>query len=366
MMDFEVQIAHSVSEIGQDSWDRLSAGRPLSSYRWYRFAETVHADCQFVYVTLLLAARPLARATFQLTWEEGLEFFPRIAWPLAGALLRRRRLLTCHSPLASCSGLILPDPPLRDAALQTITRVAQEQARQHKVSFITFGYLEQQQTQWAGWPAYFSAISLADPGTRLEIIWPDFDSYLQSLSRKKRKHYRQDIKRAQEMGVEIKIYPAVIDIDKALALVLAREQKYNSLSFSWNRRILENATMVDCAWLTAEVDNRIIGCELLLGDGGFWHVVLLGRDYGFPNIYFLLGYADIRWAIEHGAKVLRWGSTAYDVKRRLGFQLETDTYVFFDGSGPVFGALGRLLARFERQTAQEQTEQFAGSFGDDG
>ena len=43
-MEFDVQIVHSVEEIGQEAWDHLAGDRPFASYRWYRFGERVLAD----------------------------------------------------------------------------------------------------------------------------------------------------------------------------------------------------------------------------------------------------------------------------------------------------------------------------------
>ena len=62
--------------------------------------------------------------------------------------------------------------------------------------------------------------------------------------------------------------------------------------------------MVDAVWLTAERDGRIVGCELMLGDSDTWFVTGLGTDYDVKYVYFALGYADIRCAIERGARAL--------------------------------------------------------------
>jgi hypothetical protein len=43
-MSFDVQVFHSVEELGPEAWDRLGKERPFASYRWYRFGETVLAD----------------------------------------------------------------------------------------------------------------------------------------------------------------------------------------------------------------------------------------------------------------------------------------------------------------------------------
>jgi predicted N-acyltransferase len=330
---FEIQLAHSVEEVGQEGWDRLSGRRPFASYRWYRFGERVLRDETPSYLILSLGGEPVARATFWLQREEPIAMPGTILQRALQVAWRRWPLLLCRSPLSSTSGLILPDDPqLRPAALQTITRFAQDQAQRQRVSFVVFDYLEQHETQGPAWPEAFMPATIPNPGTRLTITWPDFETYLAQLSRKRRKHYRQHCRRAAEMGVEIKLQRAATDVETALGLVRNVAGHHGQPLASWTGRLLENAGMVDGAWLAAEVEGRLVGCELLLGDQGTWFVTALGRDYAFEHVYFLLGYADIRFAIEQGVQVLRWGSCAHDVKRRLGFQPESNHHLSFAAS----------------------------------
>jgi hypothetical protein len=105
--------------------------------------------------------------------------------------------------------------------------------------------------------------------------------------------------------------------------------------------MLENINLINAVWLTASVDGRIAGCELILEDNGTQMVTSLGLASTVSHIYHILGYADIQYAIEKGARFLRWGSGSYDTKRRLGFELEYNNYVVFRGLTP----LSRLVAR---------------------
>jgi predicted N-acyltransferase len=330
---FEIQLAHSVEDVGQEGWDRLSGRRPFASYRWYRFGERVLRDETPIYVILSLGGEPVARATFWLQREEPIAMPGAILQRALQVAWRRWPLLLCRSPLSSTSGLILPnDPQLRPAALRTIARIAQDHAQQQRVSFVVFEYLEQHETQGPAWPDAFLPATIPNPGTRLVITWPDFESYMGQLSRKRRKQYRQHCQRAAQMGVGIKRLRAVTDVETALGLMRNVARRYGQPLASWTARMLENAGMVDGVWLAAEVEGCLVGCELLLGDQGTWFVTALGRDYAFEYVYFLLGYADIRFAIEQGVQVLRWGSCSHDVKRRLGFQPEGNHHLSFAAS----------------------------------
>jgi predicted N-acyltransferase len=344
-VDFGVQIVHSVDEIGEQGWNRLSGGKPFASYRWYRFGEAVLVDDRPIYVILSLDGEPVARATFWCKREEPIEIRSVILRHLLQVILRRWPLLVCRSPLAAASGLILPDDPrLREAALEVIVGFAQKQARRCKASLLAFDYLEPTGMEWSVWPDTFLPVTIPEPGTYLEVTWPDFEGYLAHLSRVRRKHYRQHCRRAAEMGVEIASHRVVTAVDEAMALIRNVGERYHTSPASWTKRVLEHAGMVDAAWLAARVEGRLVGCELLLGDNGTWFVTALGRDYDFPHVYFLLGYEDVRYAIERGIRVLRWGSGTYEVKRRLGFRLEDNNHLILAAGNPRLHAVVRGLA----------------------
>jgi GNAT superfamily N-acetyltransferase len=93
--------------------------------------------------------------------------------------------------------------------------------------------------------------------------------------------------------------------------------------------MLENAEAIGAAWLAAEINGQLVGCGLLLPDGGALTLALLGLDYTAQYAYFQLMYAAIRHAIQAGASVLRGGTGAYEFKQRLGFQTEPRSSIAF-------------------------------------
>jgi len=349
-MDFELQIAHTVTEVGEEAWDRLSRGRPFTSYRWYRFGEKAMAYAKPYYAILSRHGEPVARATFWLTPRELVPVKSRLIRWFVEALFRRWPLLICQSPLtssAATSGLILPQPPLRDQAIVTFGEIARELAEQHKVSFCLFGYLEEEQARWEAWPRGYVPSLMWGSGTHLEIEWADFEGYLTHLSKKRRYNVRRNKRLGEEQGIEIRRHPVVTDVEQAMALHRNVNARHNGPTEPWMSGAFEHAGMVDAVWLTAEVEGQVVGCELMLGDQDVWLVTGLGLDYSTDYVYFLLGYADIECAIERGARMLRWGSLTYDVKRRLGFELESNDWVVFAGRGAMLQQIGRWLAGME-------------------
>lgn len=341
----DVQVVHGVAEIGQEAWDRMASDRPFSSYRWYCFGEKVISYAQPIYAILGWRGEPVARATFWLTGDELLPVEPAIVRRGLQAVLKHWPLLMCQAPLSSAasSGLILPEGPLRDVALATIVEVAEQLVHEHRASFFMFPYLTAAARQ-EGWPTRCLWTNMAEPGTRLAITWADLTGYLHHLSKKRRYNLRRMCRLADELGVEVKRYSQVMDVDEALRLHDSVNRRHGSATEPWMRAAFENAGMVDTVWLAAEVDGRLVGCELMLGDRGTWFVTGLGLDYSVPYVYYMLSYADIQYAIESGAHTLRWGSGAYDVKRRLGFEVEQTSWVAFGARARWLQRLGTRLA----------------------
>jgi hypothetical protein len=108
--------------------------------------------------------------------------------------------------------------------------------------------------------------------------------------------------------------------------------------------MLRNIEMVNGIWIAATVQDRLVGCELVLQDSGAQIVTALGLADDISYAYFALGYDDIRLAIENGMQTLYWGSGAYEVKKRLGFSLFPNNSIAFVG----LGAAPRLVARLAR------------------
>ncbi len=330
--NMKVTVAHSVEEIGRAAWDRLSAGRPFTSYRWYRYGEAVKGagrpgGDQPLYLTLSRGGEPIARAT---CWISGREPFraPKLLGGAARALLRRWPLMICRSPLAGLPGLILPeDADLADSALRALGQAALEPAREHHVLTAHRDELVERGARAPGWPDAYIPYSYAEPGTRLAIQWPDFDAYYESRSKKTRKNIRYN--RRQVEHITFDEHDAPTDLEAAMPLIRTVENRYDAAPNPWFREMIEHAEMVDSVWVTAHQGEKLVGCELMLYDNGSCMVTALGRDYDVDYVYFVLGYTDIARAIADGAKSLRWGSCTYDAKERLGFELEDNAHIAF-------------------------------------
>jgi hypothetical protein len=343
-MDLSVEVAHGIDGIDAQAWDTLSAGRAFSSFAWYQYGERAMTGCRPLYIIVRQGARWVARGSFWLIPNEPLPT-GSIAQPWSSAIqacMRAWPLLICRSPFGDTSGLILPEPPLRGAALQAILAAARDFARSARASFLVFDYLDAQQSGLPDWPERWTSLQLADPGTVLPITWDSYDAYLQSLSKSAWKDYRRQANQAARMRLEVSAGEPVGSLTESLPLIRAVEQVHGSLPKPWAEAMLQNAVMLPSTWITARIDERLVGCGLLLQDRGVFLATLLGLDYTCSYVYFQILYRAIRETICQGGCQLRAGSGAYALKQRLGLQLEGNNYLRFAGQNRLLNGLGRL------------------------
>lgn len=338
----DYQTYDSAREIGQQAWDALSDGRPFTSYRWHLYGEGVMADCRPIYLLVSAHGEAIARATF---WTITNEPLPLPAWLRipTRAVLRRRPLLVCRSPLSSTSGLILPDAPLRRPALEAIVTGIQAHARRLSASVILFDYLESDQIAWRDWPEGFAFTSVSDPGTRLLIQWQDFDEYLASTGKKGRQHYKRSLREAGNLGSALSIQRVADRLEESERLVRAVERRHGADHNPWMRGMIAHLDQVHGIWLKATIGERLVGCGVLLPDNGSMLATSLGLAEDVPYVYFQLMYATVEQAIASGVSTLRLGSAAYDFKRRLGCALEDNNHTAFQIRHPL---LQRVASRF--------------------
>jgi predicted N-acyltransferase len=325
-MTFDVQIAHSVAEIGVEAWDRLGADRPFSSYRWYRYGETVLADDVPIYVVLRQHGEPVARAAFWLKKQEQLPVSSRaVRWVLE-SLIRRRPLLECQSPLAQAPGLVLPDHE-REACLSIIMEVALTEMRRRRVSFLVWNYLDERDVRCPAWPQSFVKIRMSERRTWMDIVWQNWKEYSNDLGRETRRSYRRNCRDAAEQGIQVKWRSLSetplgdLSLDEGLRLIRQVEVHHGTSPCPWARALLQHAGMADGTWLEARIGDKLAACCIMLADRDVWMATLMGRDYGVRYAYFVLFYKVIECAIVAGARVLVGGTGNYDFKHRMGFRL---------------------------------------------
>jgi predicted N-acyltransferase len=228
--------------------------------------------------------------------------------------------------------LAFGDDSRRHDILAEFASTALHIAKNQQASFVIFDYLSKADIH--DWPECFSAISDIDAGTKMENRWMSMNDYLDSGNKKDRQHYKRVLREAEKSGIKIDRHVCAENIDDALLLIRNVEQEHGALPNPWAQKMLEHMQMVSSSFLTARIDNRLVGCGLLFEDNDSQMTSMLGLAKDVPYVYFMLVYESLKMAFERKVRFLRWGSGAYDVKQRLGFSLEDNGSLVFTAVNP--------------------------------
>lgn len=331
MSKLEVKTYKSIQEIDPTTWDGIVAGRGFQSHKWYTFGERAMADCPPTYLIAWDGEKAVASAALFKVHNEPLPL-PKVARRFMASVLKRRPLLVCRSPLADTSAMLLPGEPERDEALDVLTQAAQEEFKKQRCSFLVFDYLLTEQLKYP-WPAGYEPITVSEPGTYMPMEWESFEAYLDAGNKKDRQHYKKTLREAENNGIVLSRHTSVSDVDTALKLIEDVSIWHGSAPNPWTRGLLENFSMIDGTWLEIHREDKLVGCGAVVRDNRFQLCTSLGLEDDIPGGYFLLLYAALEEAFLHDVRLVRFGSGAYDVKRRLGLHLENTNHAMISMAG---------------------------------
>lgn len=341
MQELDVQVVSSINQIDPNTWDAFHQSRPFSSHAWYQFGENVLAQETPYYILLSKHGELVARATFWALRHEPLPVQSKGVRAVMATVFERFPLFICRTPLTDISGLVLPDDPaLRPEALTTIASVARRLSRQVGASFTAFDYLCADEISAEGFPM----LGMSEPSTHFVNRWDSFEAYVSQLGASAKKDYHRHTNRAKDMGIVVEAHDRITHLDRALELIRGVETHHKTAPNPHIRRVLEHVHRVDFTWLTAELDGRLVGCGLLIGDGSAHILTALGLDYEVKYAYFQLMYAALRRVIERGGRELRGGGGAYEFKQRLGFEPVNNTQIALASKNTALAHFVRRLA----------------------
>ncbi len=343
MNKLNVKAYKSIKEIDPEVWDEIVAGRGFQSHKWYTFGERAMADCPATYLLAWDGDKAIASAALFRIRNEPLPL-PKVARQFMASVLKRRPLLVCRSPLADTSAMLLPGEPLRDDALVALAKAAQEEFKKQRCSFLVFDYLLTEQLKYPSWPSGFEPITVSEPGTYMPIEWESFEAYLDAGNKKDRQHYKKTLREAENNGIVLTRHTSVSDVKTALTLIENVSIWHGSAPNPWARGLLENFSMIDGTWLEIHREDKLVGCGAVVRDNRFQLSTALGLEDDVPGGYFLLLYAALEEAFKHNARLVRFGSGAYDVKRRLGLHLENTNHAMISMAGFTTRAKKELTA----------------------
>lgn len=320
-MGISVQVTTSIDKINVEEWDDVSAGIPFQSHSWHQFGEKVMADSTPLYLLAYLRDRLVGRATLWITRNEPLPQSLGHMRRVLSPIFRKWPLMICRSPIAQTTGMVLvenlDDPK---GVVEALVATALAQGRHHGCAALVMDYLGRREKEYL--PPAISIMESPYPGNILCNEWKDFDQYLARGDKKARRHYHRTLREIEELQVTIAHRSKAEKIDEILPLVRNVEKQHGAPQNPWIENTLINMEMGNGLLLAATMNDRLVGCMLFLEDGNGQLATAFGREPEMPYVYLGLFYEGIRTAMEHNIKFLRWGSGAYELKRRMGFRLE--------------------------------------------
>jgi predicted N-acyltransferase len=299
-------------------------------------------DCPPTYLLLYKKDELIARAAFWLVHNEPLPDLSPVLRTVVMSMLKHWPLFICRSPLSNATGLILQDGTSCTEVLSMLAQEAIREATLKKASIVVFDYLEEKETQ--GWPPGFNVAQITDPGTVMINRWDSLEDFLADGNKKDRQHYKRTLREAKKLDINLNRGKQVPDVESALALIRNVDNRHGNAPNPWMRDLLTHIHKVGGTWLEAYMDERLIGCGLILEDNSAQMTTALGLEKKIPYVYFMLVYASLEFAFQKKVHLLRWGSGAYEIKQRLGFTKLNDNYIVLTGTVPVTNTFLKLFS----------------------
>ncbi len=352
----EVEMRRSIFDFEAAAWDALvPRDEPQLRFEFLKAVETSRMGQNPSYFAVRQNARIVAVA---VAYETDIDLLTlaspklnRFATAIRRGPLKRfliARAMSCGPVITNCRPNLLLCPTLSPAAKQEAAQLLvrsldKAQGGDLRVLFEYSNHAAHDFEAALEQAGYARGASL--PGTHLEIVWPDFESYMNAM----RKFYRRSIKDDMAAGVDLDIR---IESDFSALAGEACALYENVLARASN--VLERLTPEFFAALGSfeqarlvtareKSSGRLVGIELLLVGDTTIQDLYTGVDYALndqQSIYFNLIYPGIAMACREGFKTLSTGQTSYTFKSRLGVQ-PFGLSIFVKHRNPIINALIR-------------------------
>lgn len=331
-------IYHTIKDVPQTAWDaRARFHSEASSWSFWNVLEQSGLNDFSYHYALLVnqTGQVLAQAGFYDVTTDLAIFGPRwLRRSLAGIRciwpnFMKLRMLECGTPITLLSPpvTILPgaDPALVVTAL---TRLLRKIARRQKQLLIVIRDFE---PPAAPLEVEFAAhgYHLSDnlPNTYLDIRWPSWQGYLQSMRSYYRSKLVKYLKRNEKLGITCTLTSDFADLAETLHRQWmnvhenAKEFQREILTPAFYRELAQQEG-VDARVLLFYREKELVGHALLLRDYEELRWLYVGREAICPDgLYLFIAQKVVETAISLGAKRLEMGLTTYPIKQDLGAEI---------------------------------------------
>ncbi|HEY4324244.1 MAG TPA: peptidogalycan biosysnthesis protein [Mucilaginibacter sp.] len=361
-MMLQVKQYNSIHAIDPDHWNSiLDAEDVFHTHDFIRIVEDSKVEDATFYYLLFYDGGALVGSTVFSSFKVSLDLFitdnglVRLIKKLSPNFFKVK-ILACGLP-ASFGQLNLKiiNDGYADGVSGLIVREMKTFAKKLRITLLTvkeFSAKEEKQFSNFLVDGFFLGNSI--PYMSLDIRWPDFDAYLNSLRHPYRRKILISLKKiGQSLPVIIKgcLHD---DLSRAPALILSQpDEGFAANFYKMYLSVMERSTtklevlnenfFADLfsrkdkyQLLNFVTDRKVISSAIVFFENSTLTFMLVGREHPKDEYdsYFNLIYGIIQLAIENDCKKVKMGQTAYWVKQCVGSMPETRT-IYFASTRPI-------------------------------
>ena len=352
----EVKVFGSIDDVGREPVDSMSQDG-FFTYGYFKTLETSKPyNILLSYAAVYDANNVVAVAPCYVDLDDPFSGFEG-KFPFAGSVagLASRlgfclnRLVVCYSPNSYHGKILVREGYDERTMLELVSKKIDDICKSQRILFSSFPFVSESEGVLEdnlcrlGYLSFPSARTLC-----LDVIWSDFEGYLESLSYKTRKDVRREIKLCKGSEVSIVEEKNFGGFSSTLSNLHSNlfsrynpggETPYGPSFFSGLSEYARDKTRV----LIARKDGSIIGFSLSLQHQSTLDVYLVGFDYSSRTstdfVYFNLAYYEpIRLAIAEGVKRIHFSINSEGLKLKRGCKVER-THSFVKCHNAFVGSL---------------------------
>lgn len=329
---------HRIKDVPQALWDaQASSQSEAQSWSFWNVLEHARLNDFSYHYALLVdqTGKVFAQTCFYDVTTDLAIFGPhwlrqclanvRHVWP--GFM--KLRMLECGTPVTLVSPPITIFPGTEPSlAITALAYLLRKVARQQKQRLIVVRDFE---PQAAPLEALFAAqgyhLSHNLPNTYLDIRWPTWQAYLNSMRSYYRSKLTKHLKRNETAGIICKTTTDFADMAEILHAqwlnvhVNAKEFQREVLTPDFYRALAEQDG-IEARVLLFYQQEQLVGHALLVRDHNELRWLYVGRERICPDgLYLFIAQMVVKTAISLGAKRLEMGLTTYPIKQDLGAEI---------------------------------------------
>lgn len=311
--DYIVSIHKHIDEIDREGWDSLVQDRMFCTCQWMELLEhSAREDITSYYITVTrdhaLVGAGVCYKTSRTSW--------RVRLPC----------IACIFPFSEEMPLFVKEGEDTLVIFSLLYDALEKITKEENAKMLFIAYISDENCLNFLKGKGFSFLKQA-PMTYLDIQWETFTDYLRALPRKAKKNIRHTLNQGERRGLRLEHSQDFSDSEQLFSLFAANLERHgyeNVVPFTakfydnLGKYVSEYAYILRCYH-----EHELLGYWTYFFDGRLASMVISGvgihgREY---NAYFNICYDAVREMIEKGCRQIRFGSTTYEVKRRIGCTL---------------------------------------------